>query len=509
MTKINKFLDKPLNKFIFWFIIGLLIIIVGIFPVKADTITYKDFTAQLFDNNNASLSYVTTNYTNGSYRGTIPYMGANSSGASWGISSGKPLLANHTYSLTIQITGPYGGRLVLSSYNRIGVGSSLSSAMSSYSNNSYVVENYSNANGDNGVFQFAFTPSINGSYIVFPFSVNSSLSNQEYWIDSFIIDDLGSSGVSETTINNSLNNQTNIINGSIQSSTNNIQSSIHTTEENIINNQNENQEKTNDLLGNCKKNLINLNNVNTSDSNSGYRYPVSLTAGKTYTIMSYDNLFNFKIGESRWSYTDNEGNSSSIRYTFTYTPNSNNTQHYLMVYYQQPPGANLSTHQLVLVEGNYSGPFINYNEQVCSSKLDDTNQAINDVNDSLNDDTAPDTPDFSDLDVADDSVISDLVTMPITIAEHILDAFNDTCSNYTIPFFNNTTLTLPCFTIGDYVGDNVASVIDLAIILFMIYNIAMLAISAFNDLTSLRDSYDSLYVPQHGPHSYQPRHGKE
>ena len=143
------------------------------------------------------------------------------------------------------------------------------------------------------------------------------------------------------------------------------------------------------------------------------------------------------------------------------------------------------------------------------SEQQNTTNSIDNVNDTLNDDTAPETPDFSDLDVADDSVISDLVTMPITIAEHILDAFNDTCSNYTIPFFNNTSLTLPCFTIGDYVGNNVASVIDLAIILFMIYNIAMLAISAFNDLTSLRDSYDSLYVPQHGPHSYEPRHGKE
>lgn len=150
---------------------------------------------------------------------------------------------------------------------------------------------------------------------------------------------------------------------------------------------------------------------------------------------------------------------------------------------------------------------INQNNQIISGQEDLTN-SVNDVNDTLNDDTSPDTPDFSDLEVADDSVISDLVTMPITIAEHILAAFNDTCSNYTIPFFNNTTLTLPCFTIGDYVGNNVASVIDLAITLFMIYNIAMLAISAFNDLTSLRDSYDSLYVPQHGP-SYEPRHGKE
>lgn len=38
----------------------------------------------------------------------------------------------------------------------------------------------------------------------------------------------------------------------------------------------------------------------------------------------------------------------------------------------------------------------------------------------------------------------------------------------------------------------------------MCYSIAMLFVSAFNDFTSLYDTYESLYQPQH---VYHPKHG--
>ena len=136
-----------------------------------------------------------------------------------------------------------------------------------------------------------------------------------------------------------------------------------------------------------------------------------------------------------------------------------------------------------------------------------TNQKLDDVNDNLTDETAP-TLDLSDLEVSSDTPISDLITMPLTILNSLSQALDSTCSNYTIPFLFNSSVTFPCFTISDYLGNTVTNYIDLFICFYMCYNIAMLVVSVFEDITSLRDIYDSLYVPKHADSGYQPKHAK-
>lgn len=136
-----------------------------------------------------------------------------------------------------------------------------------------------------------------------------------------------------------------------------------------------------------------------------------------------------------------------------------------------------------------------------------TNDKLDDVNDNLTDETAPNL-DLSDLQVSSDTPISDLITMPLTILNTLIQTLGGSCSNYTIPFFYNNTLTFPCFTISDYLGETVTNYIDLFICFYMCYNIAMLVISVFEDVTSLRDIYDSMYVPKHADTGYQPRHAK-
>lgn len=76
-----------------------------------------------------------------------------------------------------------------------------------------------------------------------------------------------------------------------------------------------------------------------------------------------------------------------------------------------------------------------------------TNQKLDDVNDNLTDETAP-TLDLSDLEVSSDTPISDLITMPLTILNSLSQALDGTCSNYTIPFLFNSSVTFPCFTIS-------------------------------------------------------------
>lgn len=133
--------------------------------------------------------------------------------------------------------------------------------------------------------------------------------------------------------------------------------------------------------------------------------------------------------------------------------------------------------------------------------------AIEDTNDTIKDETAPNL-DLSDLQVSSNTPISDLITMPLTILNTLVQTLDGSCSNYTIPFFYNNTITFPCFTISDYLGSTVTNYIDLFICFYMCYNIGMLVISVFEDITSLRDIYDSMYVPKHAESGYQPKHAK-
>lgn len=108
-----------------------------------------------------------------------------------------------------------------------------------------------------------------------------------------------------------------------------------------------------------------------------------------------------------------------------------------------------------------------------------------------------DTPDFSDVELADDTPISDLVSMPLNLLNKFISGLSNTCTPYNLPFFNNTSLTLPCFDGSKYFGSNLWNTIGMFTSFFMIYEIGMLAVQAFNDFTSLRDTYDSLYSPKH------------
>lgn len=169
-----------------------------------------------------------------------------------------------------------------------------------------------------------------------------------------------------------------------------------------------------------------------------------------------------------------------------------------------------STDRIINSQNNNTDRIINDNRREndkTREKIEDNTDAINGLNDNLSDDTAP-TIDLSDLEVSSDTPISDLITMPLTILNTLVQTLGGTCSNYTIPFFYNNSVTFPCFTISDYLGGTVTNYIDLFICFYMCYNIAMLVISVFEDITSLRDIYDSLYVPKHADTGYQPKHAK-
>lgn len=162
------------------------------------------------------------------------------------------------------------------------------------------------------------------------------------------------------------------------------------------------------------------------------------------------------------------------------------------------PNQSATITQFMFNEGNTKATYEKYGE-ICSNKLDDTNDKLDNLNGTLNDGTPPDTESFMEHldDLFYEGPISTLILMPLTLINHYVDGFNSSCSSINLGKLYGTDLKLPCINLESKLGSSLWTTIDGLVSIFMIYNICMLFVSAFNDITSLRDTFDSLYVPQH------------
>lgn len=454
-----KYYDKsigPVISFIIWLTLFAIVCIVGISNVFAATYDANSYTAQLYDNYGPSLHSVSTQFTNMSWRGTIPQMQANTSGAAWGISSPIPLLANHTYSMTVKIEGTYGGNLILSTYNRIGVGTSLSNAKSSYENNSNCTLNYSNSIASNMTLQFAFTPKINSNYIVFPFATTYTGDNQSFYLYDIIIDDLGSGGVSQTDINNSLNNQTNELNNSITNSTNIITGQINDMQQSIVDSNKETQQVIKDQFNTCKNyNLTFIKTIDNASINSSgylsmnnsdnglkvYVYENNYSNNITYSL-TFNSFNRLRVGQSDTLISKFDpldmllvNNSPIVGNTY----NINVSKKYVYFY--------LSSNT-----DNIGSITINDTE-ICTNKLDEQNETSKGIFGKIKELfawlTNPDEADISGAaDVAGwlpSGPLDSLINLPLTMLNNINSSLNKTCSplNVNLPYVNKS-VEIPC-----------------------------------------------------------------
>lgn len=129
---------------------------------------------------------------------------------------------------------------------------------------------------------------------------------------------------------------------------------------------------------------------------------------------------------------------------------------------------------------------------------------------------------FNGIDQVEETPISDLLLMPLNLLNKLHSSLSGTntrsvskgvhdnnyqCYSYTIPFDftgGSNTLTLPCINLENYLGSGIWTTIDLILVGLMIYNVGMMVVSFFESWSSLNDTFDSLYTPNHG--TYIPRH---
>ena len=137
-----------------------------------------------------------------------------------------------------------------------------------------------------------------------------------------------------------------------------------------------------------------------------------------------------------------------------------------------------------------------YKWEIYSEECKNGNQvlddSINNLNDTLNDDTVDDNniassfEDFNDF-LDDNSTITQLLTLPITLYTAILNNVNGSCSPFNLGALYGENLILPCINVSQYLGSTLWNMIDIIISGFAIFAISKKMIKVFNNFSSLRE----------------------
>lgn len=118
--------------------------------------------------------------------------------------------------------------------------------------------------------------------------------------------------------------------------------------------------------------------------------------------------------------------------------------------------------------------------------VDSQNNINNSINNSNVDDPSSSINSFQNM-LATNGVITQLVTLPVTLFTKVLNSVNGTCSNYNLGSLLGTDLILPCINIQSYLGSTLWSVIDVLISGLFVYAISRKFIKVFENLSSMKD----------------------
>lgn len=132
---------------------------------------------------------------------------------------------------------------------------------------------------------------------------------------------------------------------------------------------------------------------------------------------------------------------------------------------------------------------INQNQQIINQGQQ-TNDKLNDINGSINNDNVDDPSSsinsFKDK-IATNGVITQLIGLPVTLFTKVLNSLNGTCSTYNLGSLFGTDLILPCVNIQNYLGNSLWSIIDILISGLFVYSISRKFIKVFESMSSMNE----------------------
>lgn len=402
----------PISKFIAWLILGLIVCIIGISNVFALT---NENRIQFYDNSGSSLSLVSTSYISQTGESNATFStSANSYGGAVLITLDQPLISGYIYTIFINVgAANMGGSTRLSSKNCVGLGSGSTAAINSYINCNITPKysDYTSSTGDKtrGLY-FTFIADTNGIYLLLPYTSQYTCTNCLQYSYGYELNVVGdSNSLSQSEVNNVINNQTNIIQNQINSLNNNINDTFQTC-----------SEPTN--VSFTTINGYELDSTGNLSTNTNWLVTdyIQVHEGDTYSISGFSSSF-------VWYYDNNKNFISRV--------SSNNITIPSGVYYIRKNSA-ISSYNGVITK-----------DASCINKLDEQTDAINSVNDSINNDSVDSSSwsNFFNNFTTNTFGLTSIITAPLNLIQS-LTSTSCTDLQLPLPYLQNKYLTLPCMT---------------------------------------------------------------
>ena len=132
-----------------------------------------------------------------------------------------------------------------------------------------------------------------------------------------------------------------------------------------------------------------------------------------------------------------------------------------------------------------------------SSSVNETNNKIQETNDTLQDSSIDESSATSSINTlnsknASNNSITQLLTLPITLFQSILNSVNGSCSAFNLGNLLGTNLTMPCINLQNILGSTLYGIIDILLCGLFILAIRKKMVDIFNHMTSLNDRGNEL-----------------
>lgn len=137
------------------------------------------------------------------------------------------------------------------------------------------------------------------------------------------------------------------------------------------------------------------------------------------------------------------------------------------------------------ISNNTSSAINNQTQQQAEQHNETINTLTNDTTYDENE-TSNIFEEFEDF-LPDEGIVTQLVTLPISLYTNILNSVNGTCSPFSLGSLLGTNLTLPCINVANYLGSQLWSVIDILMSGFFILTIGRKFIKVFENMSSMKE----------------------
>lgn len=152
-----------------------------------------------------------------------------------------------------------------------------------------------------------------------------------------------------------------------------------------------------------------------------------------------------------------------------------------------------STDRIINSQNNNTDRIINDNRRENNEtreKIEENTDAINGLDDTLNDssvDSSDSTINNLKSKIPTNSVISDLLLLPVRFLQNFVNALGSSCSQFNLGSLYGTNLYMPCINIESYLGSAIWTTIDLIISGLFVYKLRKKFIEIYQNLTNLKN----------------------